>query len=149
MKKIFLVFVILLVSFVSGCEYDTSETVESDTLHEDAEVVDLVYTPSRHSSDLVPTVSMDMDGDLETRLVTVDVRIPEKYAVVFRCQHGKFIVEGTDQEHKRLWERFREGDNVDVSYKEIYRKTYHVVDKERSLTKTELIKYDFLDAVLK
>lgn len=150
MKKIIHIFVILLVSFASGCEYDTSEIVESEVLHEDAEVVDVVYTPSRHGSntELVPT--FDFEGNVNFALTTVTVSIPEKYAVVFRCQHGKFIVEGTDQQHKKLWSRFTGGEKVDVSYKEVYRKTYHVVDKERTLIKPpELIDYDFLDAVLK
>ena len=149
MRKILLIFVILLISFVSGCEYNTSEIVESDILHEDAEVVDVVYVPSRHGSDISPTVTTDADGNLQVGITTVSVTIPEKYAVVFRCQHGKFIVEGTDQRHKDLWSKFTGGEKVDVSYKEVYKKYYHVVDKERSLIKTELIDYHFIDAVLK
>jgi hypothetical protein len=48
------------------------------------------------------------------------IDIPSKYAVIFRCQHGKFIVEGTDDRHKDLWQRMKKGEQVTVSYYEVY-----------------------------
>jgi len=120
----------------------------SNVLQEDAEVVDVVYSPSRHGSGAGPSFGMDMDGNPTMGLAVTSVSIPEKYAVVFKCQHGKFIVEGTDNEHKDLWERMVEGQDVDVTYKEIYEATYKDLnnDGKRDLVERKLVKYDFLNA---
>ncbi len=131
-------------SLFTGCKETKTEL--SDILHEDAIVSDVVYSPSRHGSDVSPTI--DITGDGGIGIAIVDVDIPEKYAIVFKCEHGKFIVEGTDIEHKALWERLEEGQKVDVTYKEIYKSVYDDVDGdgENDLVSKTLIKYDFLDA---
>ncbi len=135
-------------SLLTGCKEIKTEL--SDILHEDATVSDVVYIPSRHGSGsgIGPTFDMTGDGGIGVAVTNVDVHIPEKYAVVFKCQHGKFIVEGTDKPHKSLWEKLSEGQEVDVSYREVYKSVYDDVDGdgEKDLVSRALIKYDFLDA---
>lgn len=135
-----LVGVLLLVMslmFMTGCMRWADET--SAVMTEPAVVDDVVFAPSRHGSDVSPTINMN--GKIGFAITSVNV--PEKYAVVFRCQHGKFIVEGTDAQHKRLWEKMVEGQSVTVSYREKYRVTYED-DKE---IERVLTGYNFLDAV--
>ena len=127
-----------------GCSSREEKTELSDVLHEDALVVETVYTHSRHDSGS----SVGMDLDLNISFHTTSINIPEKYAVVFKCQHGKFIVEGTDAEHKRLWEKLVEGQKVDVTYREIYKTIYNDKDGDgkKDLVERILVNYDFLGA---
>ena len=129
---------------LTGCKETKTEL--SDILHEDAVVSETVYSPSRHGSDISPTY--DLTGDGGVGFAITSVSIPEKYAVVFKCQHGKFIVEGTDKAHRDLWQRLEEGKKVDVSYKEIYKAVYDDVDGdgEKDLLSRDLVDRDFLDA---
>lgn len=121
----------------------------SDILHEDARVAETVYTPSRHGSGSGVGPTFDpVSGNVGVGITSVSVRIPEKYAVVFQCDHGKFISEGTDQRHKALWEKLSEGQAVDVTYREQYREEWDDIDRdgEKDLVSRTLIDYDFLDA---
>lgn len=131
---------------LTGCEQTKTEL--SDILHEDAIVSDVVYSPSNHGSGVGPTFNIGAEDTPGVGLAVTSVSIPEKYAVVFKCKHGKFIVEGTDNEHKKLWERLEQGQEVDVTYREFYRCTYDDIDKDgkKELINKELIDYDFLDA---
>ncbi len=123
---------------LAGCK--ETKTESSDLLYEDAIVSDVVYSPSKHGSGVGPTIDLTGEGGMGIAFTSVSV--PEKYAVVFKCQHGKFIVEGETPEYKELWNRFEEGDSVNVSYKEIYKSVY---ENDRLIERT-LTAYDFLDA---
>ena len=134
-----------------GCSSFNERTARetSDTLYEDAIVYAKVDPPSRHGSGAGPSIDITDEGILGVALVNVD--IPKKYAIVFKCEHGKFMVWGTGSKHKELWERFNEGDSVTVSYKEIYRSTYKDTDGDgkRELINRSLVGNYLLDAQLK
>ncbi|MBI2451807.1 hypothetical protein HYV50_01875 [Candidatus Pacearchaeota archaeon] len=136
---------------LGGCNAPVTKVESSEILHEDAAVVDIVYTPSRHGSGSGFGPTIDSGGNIGISFSDVSVDIPEKYAVVFKCQHGKFVVQGTNQYYRDLWERFTEGQEVDVTYREVFRNTYQDIDKDgkKDLIKRELIDYDFIDAQLK
>lgn len=121
---------IVWLGVLGGC-YKTEYGQE---LTERAEVDDTILAPSQHGS--ASGIAIDGKGRVGPTFSSVD--IAEKYAVVFRCQHGKFIIEGTDDRHKDLWQRMKRGEQVIVRYREQYR-----VEKDGSKT---LTKYDFLDA---
>jgi hypothetical protein len=136
-----------------GCEGDITEKEEySRVLHEDAKVEDVVFTPSRHGDGsgfgIGPTIDFDGNLGIAFSSSSVDVNIPEKYAVVFECQHGKFIVQGTGAKHKELWSRLHEGELVDVSYREVYKRQY--IERKggalEQLGRPILKDYWFLDA---
>ena len=135
-----------------GCDRtrDYEERTTSATLHEDARVVQTIYAPSRHGtgSDVSPGITTS--GDISFTFVDVKVDLPEKYAVVFQCQHGKFIVEGTDKKYKNLQEKLNENDIVDVTYTEQYVDTIrHQKDTKKGDDRVivrRLVGYDFLDA---
>lgn len=94
------VFVCGVVIFLAGCQEVRREY--SDTLHEDAMIVETVYTPSRHDSKVGLTAfnagltGVDYSGNFGIRLggglQISSVTVPEKFAVVFKCQHGQFII---------------------------------------------------------
>lgn len=131
---------------------DRVVTEYSQVLYEDAVVSDVVYSPSRHGSGSGIGPTMDFDGNMGLAITSTNVRIPEKYAVVFECEHGKFISEGTDTRHKDLWNKLKEGMEVEVSYREKFQATYgkdNDGDGERDLVSRELVGYDFIDAVPK
>lgn len=135
-------------SLLIGCEETKIEY--SKILHEEAVVSDVVYTPSRHGSGSGIGPTMGFDGNIGIAITHVDVNIPEKYAVIFKCQHGKFIIQGTSQRYKNLWEKLERDQNVIVEYREVYKSVYDDIDGDgvKDLIKRELIKYDFLDANL-
>lgn len=113
----------LLTVMLGGC----AKTEYSAELTEPAEIMEVVYTPSQHGSGT--GMGMSMKG---TMVMTVNnVNIPEVFAVVFKCEHGKFIIQRRD-----IWEKAKIGMKVTVHYREVYR----VTDKARSL-----VKYDFID----
>ncbi len=134
----------------AGCtensEYNFTKEESSEILNEPAVVSEVVYNPSKHGSGMGPTISLSG----KVGMAFTSVTIPEKYAVVFKCQHGKFIIEGEDQRHKDLWGRFDQGDSVRVSYKEMYQSEYHHFpsksQKQDSLVKRTLVDFDFIDA---
>jgi hypothetical protein len=151
LQKILGIGAISLPLMLGGCDFPETKIEYSDVLHEDARVVDVAYTPSRHGSGAGPTFGMTSEGDPSIGLAVTSVDIPEKYAIVFKCQHGKFIVEGEDDWHKGLWNRLQEGENVDVAYQEMYESTYKDTNKDgkKELLERKLVKYHFLDALPK
>ena len=138
----------LALGTLTGCRVTHTEV--SDVLHEDAKVVQTIYSPSRHGSGVSPQINNLFSDDgpsFELEITSIDMS--EEYAVVFECQHGKFVSEGSDQRHKDLWSRLKEGQEVDVTYKEIYRTTYEEDkdgDGEKDLVERVLTGFDFLDA---
>jgi len=122
---------------VAGCQKIVTE--KSDILTEPATVADLVYMPSRHGSASGPTIGMT-GGELSVGVAVTSVSIPEQYAVVFQCQHGKFVIQS--KKAKDLWNRLTVGQKVTVSYREIYKAVY----EDKKLISRSLEKYDFLDA---
>lgn len=160
MKKIFL---LLLVILFFSCKEIKQEV--SEVLHEDATIVNTVFTPSTHRAEVgmaaiggkTGSIGIDFSGNvgigLGNGLQISSVTVPEKFAVVFECKHGGFISQGTDIRHKDLYERFKErkGSEVDVTYKEIYRVTYDDVDKDgkKEVIERVLVDYDFLNALPK
>lgn len=81
-----------------------------------------------------------MNLDLGISFTSVDVE--ERYAVVFQCQHGKFIIQNDQKQAKELWNQLKQGQEVTVSYKEEFETTY---DDGKPIAR-KLLKYDFLDA---
>lgn len=72
---------------------------------------------------------------------TTSVITQDQFAVVFECQHGKFVIESLGKEsvaHK-LWMKLKEGSAVTIRYKEVFRVV--PATNERKLSK-----YDFIDA---
>lgn len=68
-------------------------------------------------------------------MVFTSTSIPARYAVVFRCEHGKFIIDGSNGES--LYKRFSAGDHVTVRYREVFE-----VDADKRV----LVDLDFLGA---
>jgi|SRR3989344_2101484 len=143
-----------------GC--DEIKYSQSPVLHEDAYVADTVYTPSRHDLGLGLTVlpvgdsfGVDFSGNMGLRLgnnVQISSsRVPEKWAVVFKCKHGGFISQGSDERHKNLYQKFASNSlpqSVNITYREIYRDLFRDINKDgtNELASRTLTKYDFLDA---
>jgi len=158
MKKISTVFVCFSLLTICGCKDVKRE--KSAVLHEEAKVITAIYTPSRHETNLSPSltnsdsiVGMGFDGSVGIKvggLVISSNEVPENFGVLFQCQHGSFTSQGSDPRHKALYEKFKnwEGKKVDVTYQEIYRVTYDDKDKDGKKEEVErvLVDFDFLDA---
>lgn len=112
----------VLIIVLGGCE----KTEYGPELTENAEITEVVYTPSQHGSG--NSLGVSANGTVVTSFASID--IPEVFAVVFKCEHGKFIVKRKD-----VWEKAKTGMAVTVHYREVYK----VLGEER-----RLIKYDFL-----
>ena len=74
-------------------------------LRESALVEDLPFVPAGHGSGS----GLSMKGDV----TFTSVDIPARYATVFQCQHGKFVIEG-----EALWKSLTKGERVTVVYRE-------------------------------
>lgn len=108
---------------VAGC----AKTEYSEERTELAEITEVVYTPSQHG--FGTGVGMSMKGN--PVVTTNNITVPETFAVVFKCEHGKFIVQRKD-----AWAKAVVGARVMVRYREVY----EVTDEARTL-----VKYDFID----
>lgn len=117
--------VMLLTLALTGC----AKTEYGEQLQEPAEVSDVVFTPSQHGSG----TGLGFGANGNVSVVVTDVDMPPVYAVVFQCQHGKFIVKDKFQ-----WEMRKPGETVTVIYREVYK----VKGSKRILHD-----YDFITAV--
>lgn len=154
MRNIIVTLVCLVTLFLVGCQEVKQEF--SGNLIEDAVIVEAVYTPSSHDRKLGLTafklgpLGVDFSGNSGLRigggLQVSGVTVPEKFAVVFKCQHGKFIIT-----QKEVYEKFKdhEGEKVEVLYREIYRTTYEKKDGKLEVISRVLEDYDFLSAEIK
>jgi hypothetical protein len=153
---------LFVILFTTGCSNTKRET--SDVMHERAVIVTLIYSPSEHHTHLGTTMmddfnnplgGTDYNGDHGIKIgkihgETVQIsesNVPERYGVVFQCQHGTFTVEGSDTKHRVLYNKLYNNvhDTVDVLYKEIYLVTYDKDDKTKVVKKV-LDDLKFIDA---
>lgn len=79
-------------------------------LTESGEVYDTCFVPKGHGSDLA--IGFDMDGNYH--VTPVDITIPARYAIVFKCKHGKFVIDGERAEG--LYKQLSRGDSVTIRY---------------------------------
>ena len=131
----------------NGCERKGiyNETGESPVLHEGARVAQTIYVPESNGHGSSTGYQFGEGGGVI--ISSTSVHVPAKYAVVFECQHGKFIIEGEDEKYKNLWKKLKDNQTVDVEYKEIYDiKCEYKGDNDRTVLERKLVKYDFLDA---
>ena len=161
MKKICLFIVLVSASLllVPGCKEIKRE--KSDVMHEPGKVIVATHSPSRHDIGigkkmmdnplgLGSTDWQGREGYAVGDVVISHTEVPEKFGVVFQCQHGEFTIEGSKPKHKALYDKLKDwqGKMVDITYMEEYRVTYE--DKDEDGTKEEtsrvLIDLDFLDA---
>jgi hypothetical protein len=133
--KVFALAVIAaVVLMLAGCKYQVTRYGPTKT--EEATVVDLAYVPSGHGSG--SGVGISMSGDISVS--STSVHIPERYAVVFKCDHGKFVVEGS--QHAALWKRLSKDQPVTIQYREVQECTKDG-DSVYGCVTTDL---DFIDA---
>ncbi|MBI2633473.1 MAG: hypothetical protein HYW78_03780 [Parcubacteria group bacterium] len=156
MKKTVLFLCLAICISAVGCQSVVTEY--SETLKEDAVILETVYTPSTHETVLEQSYgsygsnSMIGYGSSGTGirlgnsgLQVTEVRHPEKFAVVFKCKHGKFIIS-----RKAIYDRFNglDGSKVVVSYREVYKTTFDDESGQKKMISRILMDYDFIDAVL-
>jgi len=108
---------------------------KSDEMTETGEVVTLVHSTGRHESYMRPGI--DFDGNVTLRH---DTRwVPPKWGVMFKCQHGsQFVIY-----RKVLYDRFKSGQKVTITYKEEYKNLY----EDNEMVERRLIDFDFIDAI--
>ncbi len=132
-------FGIIAIFTLIGCG-DIDKIEYGPVLTEEGEIYETAYVPAGHGSDIAVGYNTGDQGGLSITPISVD--IPERYAVVFKCQHGKFVIDGNKGE--ALYKRFEKGDRCTITYREIIRigmKDY----EEVSRTVYDL---DFIDAKL-
>jgi len=130
---------LILAGSLNSCDY--TKTEQSEILYEKGKVITTLYNQKHSDSEI--GAGMTTGGDLVVTSNSID--IPEKWGVVFKCEHGnKFPIMGKGEEYKKLWKELEEGDSVKISYKENYKIIYdYKTDKPKS---KELIDYDFINA---
>jgi len=148
MKLLQLGFLVTLAIFAfSSCSDVRKEY--SPILAEQATVMNAVYTPRKHDTNVGVTIwsddsgilGIDHSGNFGINLGGVTVSestVREKFAIVFKCQHGQFVIT-----RKSTYEKLKDkvGDTVTVLYREVYRTTY----KDKKAVKRVLVDYDFLE----
>lgn len=117
--------------FCGGC--DMPQTQYSAELTESGTVHDTAFVPKGHGSDTAVGFNTGKGGGVT--ITPVSITIPERYAVIFKCEHGKFVIDGNTG--KELYKRLERGDSVTIRYREVYRVTR---------TETNLVDLDFVDA---
>ncbi|MBI1957504.1 MAG: hypothetical protein HYS44_03570 [Candidatus Niyogibacteria bacterium] len=148
------VFAFLLVFSLVACKRTREEY--SPVMHESGTVLQAVYTPSTHRTELGVTafetgpLGMDYSGNpgisLGNGMQISQVTVPEKFAIVFRCEHGEFIITRKD-----VYEQLKnfQGRAVDIEYREVYRVVYEEQDGKEQVLDRKLVDYDFIRAVPK
>jgi hypothetical protein len=157
MKKIMILATAIL---FASCK--NTKTEVSQQLNEKAVIVVLIHSPSEHRLEVTQTaynngyMATDYSGNTgmkisDTHQLT-STTIPERFGVVFQCQHGTFTIEGDELKHNVLYQKLFKnvGDTVNIIYKEVYEVTYEKdkkTGKEIEVNRV-LYKLDFVDAQL-
>src|SRR2546430_1108942 len=110
MKPIWLLAALLLV----GCDnhFNGPPRIEY------GEVYDTAFVPAGHGKESGIAVTTDSDGDTHVSPTFSSVNIPARYAIVFKCQHGKFVIDKDRGEV--LYKRLSRGDKVRIDYEVVY-----------------------------
>lgn len=106
--KIILLFALAIAVICSGC----TKHKNGPELQESAEIYETCFTPAGHGQ-TSGGMGMTYKGKMTYRFPQ-SINIPAVYAVVFKCQHGKFVIDGKRGES--LYSRFSKGDKVTVVY---------------------------------
>jgi hypothetical protein len=56
-------------------------------------------------------------------VVIGDISTDPVWATVFECQHGKFVIQGSDERARQLWAKLKPGDAVEIRYVERFEST--------------------------
>ena len=124
--------VVVAILGVSGC----AQHVYGPELTEPGRVVAMSYMPRNHGTGAGYAFTGGKSGG---GIVVTSVTIPEKYAIVFQCQHGSFVIE--NDEAQRLFTTLTQGVVVSIHYRVIYR-------RKHKDPKTDIpVDLDFLTAV--
>lgn len=164
MKKLFLISIVSL--FLFSC--NDTKLEKSETLHEKAVIVNVLYSPSQHNTEITRTAyhdpmgqdfggisyGVDYNGNsgikVGKNMQITSTTIPEKYGVVFQCEHGTFSIDGSNPKYKILYDKLNRnvGDTVDVLYQEEYLLTFETKNDVRTQVSRVLNRLDFIDAQL-
>jgi hypothetical protein len=109
MKIKLLLSLLLLAGICVGCRKESY----GPELQESGEVYDLCFVPKGHGSDTA--VGFNSEGHVT--VTPIDIKIPPRFAVVFKCQHGKFVVDG--ERGQSLYNQLNKGDAVTIRYCEV------------------------------
>jgi len=122
----------VLAVLLVGCDKERLEyTAETEV----GTVADLPYVPAGHGS--TSSVGFTTSGDVS--FSGGSVYIPERKAIVFECEHGRFVVEG----HPDLWAKLKVGQKVTIEYHKIYK----IVETDEGVVTKYFIDLDFINAV--
>jgi hypothetical protein len=139
MTKFFIIGVVALLCF--SCY----KTEYSGTLVEKGKVLESFYTPGQVTHTRTVTVGDPYSYGNNRRSTGVYYHdavneVPEKYGVMFECEHNvKFVIEGSGDRYRFLWQKMKKDSTVTILYREIY----HIDTKTGQKT---LFDYDFVDA---
>jgi hypothetical protein len=137
MGKRIMCILLLIVPFIfMGCKHH--EIMYSKVLEEPAVVYDTVYFSGSHGSGIGVGPVVGGEGGIGISVVSVDIE--PMWSIIFKCQHGKFVVEGSSERYKALYEALERNDKVTV----IYREKLDVLKDGKDILEQHLIGYDFL-----
>ncbi|KKR44867.1 MAG: hypothetical protein UT90_C0005G0010 [Parcubacteria group bacterium GW2011_GWA1_40_21] len=132
---------IMVLSVCGGMRCIRKKTYQEERsllLTENAKVLYLLSITPMHGKPSIINPSTD-NGEMSTCFVPVNVDVPNVYAIILKCEHGEFIFKSP--KIKQLWEGLKEGQEVIVTYREVYKNKYN----SYKLKESRLIKYEFID----
>ena len=103
-----LVAVVSVPLLVLGCV----ERKNGPELTEQGEVYDTCFVPFGHGSTTAVGYNTGKGGGVT--ITPINMIIPERFAIVFRCQHGKFVIDG--DRGRELYKKLSKGDLVTIRY---------------------------------
>lgn len=103
------------------------------TLIEDAVVEDVIYTPAFHGQ--ISGSGFSSSGDVS--FSSGSVKAPPSYSIIFRCEHGRFVIDGSSTRNAKIFALAKPGQKMQIEYRELLKK-----DKGGNV----VIGYDFIDA---
>lgn len=80
---------------------------------ESGRVIAMTYVPAGHGTGIGYAMPVGRGGG---GIAVTSVTIPERYGIVFSCQHGSFAVDDT----KALFSTLQQGMPVTISYRVVY-----------------------------
>lgn len=158
MKKL-IPFALAGLFFLSGCgtkEWTETRTELSNLMHGNGTVIEKVYNPKEEKGKRKVIILKTRDnlenilkgnGTKDSIIKSEIITLNERYSIILDWEFGSFVIQGSEKEYEKLFNKLKNNQKVDILYEEEYQCNYKYLNygKRKILLDKKLVDYEFFD----